>query len=625
MVRLLYCCIVVLFSGAELPIEELPEQGADCQRWSKAVGFSIFFVFLNVGVLQGQVHLDIVPLDTTPAFVERHLKPQKSYPDSTLASAFLSEKIRELRLESYLEASVDGLVWRDSSSLTALLHLGPSYEWVQLQADSVPELFLDAAGFRERLYRGRPFRFAQARRLQERVLEYAENHGYPFAQVWLSDISLGKGKALCRLRLDRGPLILFEEIEVEGDAKISKAYLSNYLGIKEGTPYDNGRVLRIRNRIRELPFLKLDQDPVVTFLGGRAEPRLLLSKKRASRFDFVIGVLPQNASGRQENNRNLLITGTFNGELQNQFGLGERIYAAFEQLRPETQELELEFNYPYVLGLPFGADFRFNLYKRDTSFLDLESDLGIQYLFEGGNYIKAFWNNRSSSLLAVDEQQLEQREQLPPTLDVRNAYFGLEYALQRLDYRFNPRKGWAAFLRAGAGVKRIERNNRIVELGYGELYDTLTLRTFQYKLNTRLEGYLPLFSRSTIKGSLQGGAIIAEEPIFFNEQFRIGGNRLLRGFDEESIFATSYGVATLEYRLLIGQNSYLYAFGDYAYVEDKTRTKSVTDRPYGFGAGITFETAVGLFGVSLAYGKRLDNPIDFSAPKVHFGYVSLFN
>lgn len=574
--------------------------------------------------LPGQARLEIVPLDTTAAFVERRLKPPRNHSDSLAVIAFLEEKVRELRLAAHLEASVDSLARRDST-FTAYLHLGPAYEWVQLNADSVPAPLLDAAGFRERLYRGRPFRFAQLRRLQERLLEYSENHGYPFAQVWLDDIQVGGGQARGRLRLDRGPLILLEKLEVEGDVKISQAYLSNYLGIREGTPYDNSRVLRIRNRIRELPFLKLDEDPIVTFIGERAALRLLLGKKRASRFDFVIGVLPQNASGRQENNRSLLITGTFNGELQNQFGLGERIYAAFEQLRPETQELELEFNYPYVLGLPFGTDFRFNLYKRDTSYLDLESDLGIQYLFEGGNYIKAFWNNRSSSLLTVDEAQLRQQQRLPATLDVRNAYFGLEYALQRLDYRFNPRRGWAAFLRGGAGAKRIERNNRIVELGYGELYDTLTLRSFQYKLSARLEGYLPLFSRSTLKGSFQGGTIIAEEPVFFNEQFRIGGNRLLRGFDEESIFATNYGVATLEYRLLIGQNSYLYLFGDYAYVEDRTTTRNVTDQPYGFGAGITFETGVGLFGVSLAYGRRLDNPIDFSAPKVHFGYVSLFN
>ncbi|MCB0613837.1 MAG: BamA/TamA family outer membrane protein [Phaeodactylibacter sp.] len=581
-------------------------------------------MILSATSLPGQAGLRIEPLDTSDAFIERHLKVPENLSDSTAVLDFLNKTVQELHLAAYLEASIDSLVRRDSS-FTAYLYLGPAYEWVQLKSDSVPELFLDASGFRERLYRGKPFRFEQLRQLQERLLKYAENHGYPFAQVWMDEIRVGAGRASARLRLDRNQLILVDKLEVEGEVKVSKAYLSNYLGIREGAPYDNGRVLRIRNRVRELPFLKLDADPLVTFIGDQASVRLLLSKKRASRFDFVIGVLPQNASGRAENNRNLLITGTFNGELQNQFGLGERIYVAFEQLRPETQRLDLEFNYPYVLALPFGVDFRLNLYKRDTSFLDLESDLGIQYLFEGGNYIKAFWNNRSSSLLAIDEQRLERQQQLPSTLDVRNASFGLEYALQRLDYRFNPRKGWAAFLRGGAGVKRIERNNRIVELGYGELYDTLTLRSFQYKLSARLEGYLPVFSRSTFKAGFQGGAIISEEPIFFNEQFRIGGNRLLRGFDEESIFATNYGVGTLEYRLLIGQNSYLYAFGDYAYVEDKTSTKHVTDQPYGFGAGITFETAVGLFGVSLAYGKRLDNPIDFSAPKVHFGYVSLFN
>jgi hemolysin activation/secretion protein len=319
------------------------------------------------------------------------------------------------------------------------------------------------------------------------------------------------------------------------------------------------------------------------------------------------------------------VTGTFKGELQNQLGRGERIYASFEQLRPETQELELEFNYPFVLGLPFGVDFSFDLYKRDTSYLDLESDLGIQYLFEGGNYLKVFWNNRSSTLLTVDETRLQLQERLPENLDVSNAYFGLEYALQNLDYRFNPRKGWSVRLRGGAGVKRIERNNRILELGYGELYDTLELRSFQYKLSGQLEGYLPLFNRSTLLGRLQGGAIFSEAPVYFNEQFRIGGNQILRGFDEESVFATRYALSTLEYRLLIGQNSYLYAFGDLAYVEDVTPVKDITDWPYGFGAGITFETSAGLFGVSLAYGKQLDNPIDFSAPKVHFGYVSLFN
>ncbi len=579
---------------------------------------------LACGSASAQYQLRWVPVDTSEAFVQERLDGPAVFTDSLAAVQAIRQQLQELHNSSFLEASVDRLQARDST-LFAFLRLGPAYEWIRLENGNVPPQMLDASGFRGRLYRSRPFRMDKLRKLQENLLEYTENHGYPFAEVWLDSIRLRRGKLQAQLFLDRGPLILVKAVEVVGDANINQAYLENYLGIAEGQPFNNQKLLRVRNRIRELPFLELGSDPIVNFVGEKATIKLPLSKKRASRFDFVLGVLPQNAAGRQTNNRSVLITGSFKGELQNQFGRGERIYASFEQLRPETQELELEFNYPYPLGLPFGIDFSFDLYKRDTSYLDLESDLGLQYLFEGGNYLKAFWNNRSSTLLTVDEDRLQSQERLPENLDVSNAYFGLEYAMQQLDYRFNPRRGWRVFLRGGAGLKRIERNNRILELGYGELYDTLTLRSFQYKLSTQLEGYLPLFRSSTLMGRLRGGAIFSEGSVFFNEQFRIGGNQILRGFDEESIFATRYGLATLEYRLLIGQNSYLYAFGDYAYVEDETAVQDVTDWPYGFGAGITFETSVGLFGVSLAYGKRLDNPIDFSAPKVHFGYVSLFN
>ena len=157
----------------------------------------------------------------------------------------------------------------------------------------------------------------------------------------------------------RGDLYTFDDLTIEGNANVSETYLSSYLGLKPGTPYDQRKILRVRDRIRELPFLQSRRDLSVTFEGEKAKLNLFVDKKQASRFDFLIGVLPSSAqTGR------VLITGTFNAELQNQFGLGERIYAAFEQLRPQTQELELEFNYPYVLGTPFGADMHFELYRR---------------------------------------------------------------------------------------------------------------------------------------------------------------------------------------------------------------------------------------------------------------------
>ena len=218
---------------------------------------------------------------------------------------------------------------------------------------------------------------------------------------------------------------------------------------------------------------------------------------------------------------------------------------------------------------------------------------------------------------------------MPSTLDVSTNTLGLELLKQHLDYRFNPRRGWTILLRGGAGIRTVRPNSDILDLrdpsfDFKTLYDTVTLRSFQYRLDNKTEFFLPVLKRSVVKLAVVGGAVFTSSPISQNEQYRIGGSKLLRGFDEESLFATRYAIGTLEYRLLIGRNSYLYTFADAAYIENQTRTTRSTDTPFGFGAGITFETNVGLFGVTLAVGRQQGNPIDFRNVKTHFGYVSLF-
>jgi len=566
------------------------------------------------------ITLRLLPLDADSTFRDKNLKFKTEHADSAAAFTELRNIVQQLQNQAYLEASVD-TVSRVGDTFVALLHVGKPYQWTTLANGNVEAAFLDESGFRQKLYQNKPLAPEQLQQLLENLLASAENNGYPFARVWLDSLQFDGERVSAKLMMEKSRLVLFEGIEVasQDSLKISTSYLSNYLGIKPGTPYDRSQILKIRRRLRELPFVRVSRDPIVGFANDRATVKLFLEKRRASRFDFLIGVLPNSAQvGR------LLVTGSFDGELYNQFGRGERIFAEFEALRPQTQELNLQFNYPYVLNLPFGVDTKFHLYKRDSTYLDVEADVGIQYLFEGGNYLKAFWNNRTSNLLNVDSTLLDNVRQLPPTLDVSYGNFGLEYHFQNLDYRFNPRRGWNLLVRGAAGVKEIRRNNRVEDLESERFYDSLELRSFQYRLSFNAERFLSVFNRSTIKLGVQGAYILSDEPIYLNEQHRIGGNSLLRGFDEEFIFATHYTIGTLEYRLLIGQNSYLYTFLDYARVEDVTVEKRDRFNPYGFGAGITFETRAGLFGVSLAYGTRQGEPVDFGAPKVHFGYVSLF-
>ena len=553
-------------------------------------------------------------------FSEKYLVYQKEQPDSMAVFSEIRGIVSRLRAEAFLEASADSIAFRDSL-VYAFLHVGPPYEWARLSDGNVGPLWLGQVGFREKNFRNKRFSIREVTRLMDDLLTFAENNGYPFAKVWLDSISAENGVVNAQLFLDQKSYIRLSPLQVSGEADIAVQYLSFYLGLKDGTPYNREKILQAKNRLQELPFVRLKKDPYVTFQNGFATVHLELEKKNASRFDFLIGVLPD-----KQKRGKVLITGSLEAEFKNQFGKAEEIYLQFEQLRPQTQQVEVSFAYPYLFKLPFGADITFELYRRDTNFIDIKYETGVKYSFSGNNYLKAFAGKHVSNLLSVDTASIKVSGRLPDTLDISRTTLGLEYALERLDYRYNPRSGFSVRLRAGAGLRDLRRNSLIESAGLGELYDALVSRSFQYRIEAQAAYYLPVGQTGAVKAGIQTGILLSDDKLLANEQYRIGGNRLLRGFDEESVFATNFVVSTLEYRLLLDRNGYLYVFGDLGRVDEETvqHIEQSISLPYGFGAGLTFETKAGIFGISLAYGSRKGNPIDFGEPKVHFGFVSLF-
>ena len=288
---------------------------------------------------------------------------------------------------------------------------------------------------------------------------------------------------------------------------------------------------------------------------------------------------------------------------------------------------------PYLFGTVFGAEGRLFIFKRDSTWVDAQSDLGVQYLLPRNNYIRVLWENKSSFLQKIDTIRLLSARRLPDNLDFRQNGFGLETYLSRLDARFNPRQGWQLKWKAIAGFRRIVRNGTIEALRvpsepgfrFSNLYDALEQRSTRFRVEISADWFIPLFQRSTLKCSVQGGGIFSKKPVLQNEQYRLGGNKRLRGFNEESLFATRFVINTLEYRLLLGRNSFLAAFADWAYLENVTTTQSIYLKPLGLGMGINFETKAGIFGISVAVGSTNTRPsFDLRAAKFHLGYVSLF-
>ena len=102
-----------------------------------------------------------------------------------------------------------------------------------------------------------------------------------------------------------------------------------------------------------------------------------MDNRKASRWDFLVGVQPTTQpNGSQK------FGITFNGtaDFQNLLGVGERLYANFENLRPQSPRLNIKLSYPYILNLPYGFDGAFDLYKRDSAYIETHTNAGVQYL-----------------------------------------------------------------------------------------------------------------------------------------------------------------------------------------------------------------------------------------------------
>ena len=351
---------------------------------------------------------------------------------------------------------------------------------------------------------------------------------------------------------------------------------------------------------------------------------MYLKPKKASRFDFLIGVLPSSENGE----RKFSIVGEFTGEMYNKLGQGEYIFANI-QSRQETKVLDVRFKYPYIFDWPLGIDLKGGIFFNEK-FRETVWDAGLLYQFDGGASLKASWNNKTSRLINVDTVSILFNKKLPNQLDIAYNGGGLEYTYRDVDYRFNPSRGWELRLNATIGIKKVIQNNTIEELSrpgldFNEAYDTLKLNTLQTEATISAAYYIPTFKIGTLKLGIEGGLLYNEEKIYENELYRIGGNSLLRGFDEQSIFTSAYLVNTLEFRLLLDRNSYLsFPFVDYGLTRITVDNEEIWDTAISVGMGINFSTPAGIFNVSFAAGRRINNPIDFGNTKVHFGYVSLF-
>jgi len=526
-----------------------------------------------------------------------------------------------LQSKGYLAASVDSF-YQDSATTTIQLFLGDKYVWQSLAILPQQQALLEQLGIKEEVFTAKPINPQSIVQLQEKLLDYFDNTGYPFAKIGFDSVQIDQGKVQAQLAVNKGMWYKFDSLHVFGNAKISSQFLYHYLNLQPGEAFNKEKLNTLNQRLLELPFIQQSNDWNLNMLAASYSINLYLQPKNSNQINVLVGFLPAN----QQLGGKLLLTGEANLNLKNAFATGETILFNWQQLQSASPRLNLGFQRPYIFNSKFGIDFGFELYKKDSAYLNLTAKLGLQYVLSAKQSGKVSLETFKTNLLTVDTATVIITRKLPDIIDVSTTNITVDYELNSTNYRFNPRSGNELKISIGAGNKTIKANNTITQLkslgfNYSSLYDTIQKNTYQLKVKTSLTHYFPTGRQSVIKTAINAGWYESAN-YFRNELFQLGGYKLLRGFDEESIFANRYAVGTLEYRYLVGINSYFNGFVDFGASSNKVT--NTTNNYIGAGFGLAFETKQGIINISFAAGKRNDLPFNFRESKIHIGFVSIF-
>lgn len=561
------------------------------EKWLTALLISISILSCRILHAQKSLHF------SDASFKKISKRTSFTYSDTFSLQSTLQDIQLLAYKKGYLTFGIDSIIPSDSLNSEVYFTLGLRYKQLNLSISDESKRALREIGISPRTIETlTPTPLEISRNLQ-RVLHEFEIAGYPFARISFEDLRMEKEALYAELIITPNSRVKWNELIVSGSkVKLSKRYLENFLHIEKGNWYNQEQVDLINTRLTQLIFVKQIKPAEILFTPEGANLYLYIETKPVSLFNGTIGLQQDPIKLKYQ------LTGDLRLKLQNAFKHGELFDLNWRSIQPGSPQLKIQAAYPFLFNTPFGLDGQFSLFKRDSTFLELKTSIGVTYFVSGGKTLTGFYKNQQSNLLGAANTGLAYGTS-------KSNLYGLSFRNQTVDYLPNPRKGFIWYLEGNIGKRTL-------------IKDSVTNHYLIYGGKVQIEYYQSLGKRFVIKGGLLSESFYTNN-IQQNELLRFGGNLSQRGFMEDELLGTFRATLTIEPRFILDQNSYLFVFYDQSWYERNVQLYR-NDSPKGFGAGLCFGTNIGIFSLTYALGQQFSNPILFRDSKVHFGYVAYF-
>ena len=420
------------------------------------------------------------------------------------------------------------------------------------------------------------------------------SRGLPFTKLRLTDIKAKDDRNLeaSLIISNEGQTRHISHIVIKGYEKFPKSYLKHYLKIKPSQLFDLSRIKVKTERLNDLRFANKIKPPEVLFSKDSTSLYLYIEKAKSNSFDGFLGF------GTNEDTNKLQFDGYLNLSLLNNLNYGEAFRLLYKSDENDQKTFQTNLSLPYLLSSPIGLDLKLYIFKRDSSFTTVNQSAKLNYQINSRH--KVF-----TGITTTESNNLLSENLLLPISDFNSSYFIIGYD------HINPQTYNALF-----PIK----SNFYIETGFGNR-KTTTISEKQTSLTTEAFNIFNLNNRNSIFLKLNGAFIISNTYLE-NELLRFGGINSIRGFEENSLLASHFGVINTEYRFQLSNNMFVHTITDAAYFENKlTDTK---EKLFGYGFGFGILTKSGVLRLNYANGKNENQKFKLSNSKVHLSLTASF-
>ncbi|WP_248722186.1 POTRA domain-containing protein [Seonamhaeicola sp. ML3] len=418
--------------------------------------------------------------------------------------------------------------------------------------------------------------------------------GFPFSKLKLSEIEIDDtGILTAQLKIETSQeKRIINDIKIKGYNKFPEAFLKHYLKIKRSQTFDLADIKNKTQQLQNLRFTSEVKPPEVLFSKDSTTLYLYLKKEQNNSFDGFLGF------GTNEETSRIQFDGYINLKLTNNLNFGESFKILYKSDENDQETFLVDLSMPYMFKSPIGLDLSMNLFRKDSTFTTINQSAKLNYQINARHKI-------SSGILFEESNNLLSTNALISIQDYRKNFvsFSYEYTnVKKANLLFPIHSN--VYLETNFGNRKESSNTSKQTVLRADLFKI-------FNLNHKNSLY--------IRGN---GAIIDSDLHFENELLRFGGINSIRGFEENSLFASLYGLINTEYRFQLNNSIYLHSVIDAAYFENKTQNLNQKLFSYGFGFGIL--TKSGLFKLNYANGKRENEQFKLSNSKVHISLTTIF-